>query len=137
MHQDHGSGFAKPCPIACFQKAVGSFRLARNASYVTCFIKRLAIKPTLGSQFNCSNNTVPSAIIVFIAHYFPILYKQCAFQLMYYHFWYVASQSEVHDELQGFEKPLFICPLPRCARCPSEKRRTSPGVGIALEIGHG
>lgn len=47
------------------------------------------------------------------------------------------AQNEHQDVDPEVREPIFICPLPRCGKCPSKQRRTAPGVGFALEIGHG
>lgn len=30
-----------------------------------------------------------------------------------------------------------ICPLPPCTSCPTDEQLRAPGIGFALEIGHG
>ncbi|KAH8908548.1 hypothetical protein BR93DRAFT_966607 [Coniochaeta sp. PMI_546] len=50
---------------------------------------------------------------------------------------FVGAQDTPQDVAPDVEKPIFICPLPRCRQCPSTQRRTAPGVGFALEIGYG
>jgi hypothetical protein len=50
---------------------------------------------------------------------------------------FVTAQDMPQDVTPDVEKPIFICSLPRCPQCPSTQRRTAPGVGFALEIGHG
>ena len=50
---------------------------------------------------------------------------------------FVTAQDTPQDVAPDVEKPIFICPLPRCRQCPSTQRRTALGVGFALEIGMG
>ncbi len=46
------------------------------------------------------------------------------------------AQTEPQDVTEQGERAIFICPLPKC-KCPSKQRAAAPGIGFALELGHG
>ena len=59
--------------------------------------------------------------------------------MIFGHFSLVSSSQAVLggpsiDVPQEYDR---ICPLPRCARCPSDEEIRAPGVGFALETSHG